>query len=136
VLGALEGICLAGVGLSSSTAVMVAGLVFAGFCNAAMGLVGATHRALAIPKSHRVRLLAAGNVSTQIAGAIGPAIVGIALAHWSVSAVYAGTGILMAISVLGFCLVPRFKEFLELGHEHVEDWYRLQYPHIFNNSSL
>ena len=130
-LGCLEGICLAYVGLSSSAVVMVAGLVLAGFCNASMALVGSTHRALAIPKSHRVRMLAASAVTTQIAGAAGPAIVGAALMHWSVSAVYAGFGILMAISVLGFCLIPRFKEFLELEHDDIVDWYPRQYPHVF-----
>lgn len=132
-LGCLEGICLAYVGLSSSAAVMVAGLILAGFCNASMALVGATHRALAIPKSHRVRVLAAGSVTTQIAGATGAAIVGGALEHWDVSVVYAGFGILMAISVLGFCLVPRFKEFLELDHEEIVDWYPRQYPHVFTD---
>ena len=131
-LGFLEGICLACVGLSSSGAFMVAGLVFAGFCNASMSMVGATHRALAIPQSHRVRMNAAGSMTTQIAGAVGPALVGAALVHWSVSVVYAGFGILMAMSVLGFVLVPRFKEFLELDHEHAVDWYSRQYPHLFN----
>lgn len=131
-LGCLEGVCLAYVGLSSSAAVMVAGLILAGFCNASMALVGATHRTLAIPRSHRVRMLAAGSVTTQIAGAAGPAIVGVALGHWSVSVVYAGFGILMAISVLGFCLVPRFKEFLDLDHEEIVDWYPRQYPHVFD----
>jgi MFS family permease len=131
-LGCLEGVCLAYVGLSSSATVMVAGLVFAGFCNASMALVGSTHRALAIPKSHRVRMLAAGSVTTQVAGAIGPAIVGAALVHWDVSVVYASFGVLMAISVLGFCVIPRFKEFLELEHDEIVDWYPRQYPHVFD----
>jgi hypothetical protein len=37
----------------------------------------------------------------------------------------------MAISVLGFLLVPRFKEFLELDHERVQNWYINEYPHVF-----
>ncbi|CAM4000938.1 MFS transporter [Roseateles saccharophilus] len=130
-LGCIEGLCLAGVGLAPSAAPMLAGLVFAGFCNATMALVGATHRALAIPRSHRVRMLAAGAVSTQVAGAAGPALVGIALAHWAVPAVYAGCGLLMAVSVLGLCRVPRLREFLELDHAHVVDWYPRQYPRVF-----
>lgn len=76
-------------------------------------------------------MLASGSVSTQVAGAIGPALVGVALAHWSVPVVYATFGALMAASVLGLLLVPRFKEFLALEHEHIEDWYARQYPHIF-----
>jgi MFS family permease len=130
-LGCLEGVCLALVGFATSPYAMAAGLVLAGFCNASMALVGATHRALAIPKSYRVRMLASGSVSTQVAGAIGPALVGVALARWSVPVVYATFGALMASSVLGFLLVPRFKEFLTLEHEHIEDWYALQYPHVF-----
>jgi len=130
-MGCLEGVCLAGVGLASSPAWMAAGLLVAGFCNAAMALVGATHRALAIPQSHRVRMLASGTVSTQVAGAIGPALVGLALAHQPVAVVYAGFGVLMALSVLGLLLVPRFREFLELGHADIEDWYVREYPHVF-----
>lgn len=130
-IGCLEGVCLAMVGFSTSPYAMAAGLVLAGFCNASMALVGATHRALAIPRSYRVRMLASGSVSTQVAGAIGPALVGVALAHWSVPVVYASFGALMAASVLGLLLVPRYKEFLSLEHEHIEDWYARQYPHIF-----
>jgi MFS family permease len=130
-LGCLEGVCLALVGFATSPYAMAAGLVLAGFCNASMALVGATHRALAIPKSYRVRMLASGSVSTQVAGALGPALVGVGLAHWSVPVVYATFGALMALSVFGFLLVPRFKEFLTLEHEHIEDWYARQYPHVF-----
>lgn len=130
-LGCLEGVCLALVGFATSPYAMAAGLVLAGFCNASMALVGATHRALAIPKSYRVRMLASGSVSTQVAGAIGPALAGAALAHWSVPVVYATFGALMSVSVLGFLFVPRFKEFLSLEHEHIEDWYARHYPHVF-----
>jgi hypothetical protein len=130
-LGCSEGMCLAVVGLSGSPYVMVAGLVAGGFCNASMALVGATHRALAIPRTHRVRMLASGTVATQIAGSIGAALVGATLSRWSVSIVYASFGILMASSVLGFLLVPRFKEFLELDHDRVQNWYVNEYPHVF-----
>jgi hypothetical protein len=37
----------------------------------------------------------------------------------------------MAGSVLGFLVVPRFKEFLALEHAQVADWYRVQYPGVF-----
>lgn len=130
-LGVLEGIALAMVGLCASPLPMLAGLMAAGFCNASMSLVGATHRALAIPREYRVRMLAAGSMSTQIAGAIGPALVGMALASYSVTLVYAAWGLLMAICVLGFLAVPRLKEFLTLEHEDIVDWYRRQYPGVF-----
>lgn len=131
-LGFCEGLALAVVGFASSPYWMVAGLVLTGFCNASMALVGATHRALAIPQSHRVRMFAASSMSTQVAGALGPALVGFALARWSVDAVYTAFGLLMATSVLGFLWVPRLKEFFSLGHEQVVDWYLHQYPKLFS----
>ncbi len=131
-LGFCEGIALAVVGFASSPYLVVAGLALTGFCNASMGLVGSTHRALAIPQSHRVRIFAASSMSTQVAGALGPALVGVALARWSVDAVYTAFGLLMAASVLGFLWVPRLKEFFSLGHEQVVDWYLHQYPQVFS----
>ena len=130
-LGFCEGISLAVVGFAHSPYLVVAGLALTGFCNASMGLVGATHRALAIPQSHRVRIFAASSMATQVAGALGPALAGMALARWSVDAVYTAFGLLMATSVLGFLWVPRLKEFLSLGHEQVLDWYAHQYPKVF-----
>ena len=58
-LGLFEGIALAAVGFVTSPYLMLTALAVAGFCNASMGLVGATHRALAVPKAYRVRMLAA-----------------------------------------------------------------------------
>lgn len=130
-LGVLEGLALAGVGWAASPGLLLAGLAVAGFCNAAMSLVGATHRALALPRDYRVRLIAAGSMTTQIAGVLGPALVGMALASHGVTAVYTAWGLLMAASVLGFLRVPRFREFLTLGHDEVDDWYRRQYPRAF-----
>lgn len=130
-LGFCEGLALAVVGFASSPYLVVAGLALTGFCNASMGLVGATHRALAIPQSHRVRIFGASSMATTVAGAIGPALVGMALARWSVDAVYTAFGLLMATSVLGFLWVPRLKEFFSLGHTQVVDWYLHQYPDVF-----
>jgi MFS family permease len=130
-LGFLEGIALASVGLAFDPYLMLLALTLAGICNAAMSLVGATHRALAMPKEYRVRMLAAGSMTTQTAGAIGPALVGAALTSFSVTWVYTACGLLMATCVLGFLAVPRFREFLSLRHDEIADWYRLQYPEIF-----
>lgn len=130
-LGVLEGLALAAVGTAASPGLLLAGLGVAGFCNAALSLVGATHRALAVPRDYRVRLFAASTMTTQIAGALGPALVGLALVQYSVSAVYTAWGLGMAACVLGFLRVPRFREFLSLGHTEVADWYRRQYPAVF-----
>ncbi len=130
-LGCLEGVALAVVGLAASPWLLVAGLAAAGFCNASMSLVGATHRALAIPREYRVRMFAAGAMATKVSGAIGPALVGAALVRFDVSRVYTAWGLAMAVSVLGFLAVPRLKEFLSLGHDEVADWYRTQYPAVF-----
>lgn len=130
-LGFFEGLALAVVGLAASPWLMLIGLATAGFCNASMGLVGATHRALAIPRDYRVRMFAAASMSTQVAGAIGPALVGMALARCSVTWVYTAWGLLMAACVLGLLAVPRLKEFLTLGHDEIADWYRRQYPAVF-----
>jgi predicted MFS family arabinose efflux permease len=130
-LGAFEGLCLAVVGLSWSPALLLVGLLMAGVCNASMSLVGATHRALAIPRRYRVRMLAAGTVTTQVAGALGPALVGLALHSLSVKSVYGSFGLLMAVCAMGLALVPRLKEFLNLEHTEVVDWYARQYPRVF-----
>jgi len=134
-IGLLEGVALAGVGFTANPFLMVVALAVSGFCNSSMSLVGATHRALAIPKAFRIRFAAASSMTTQVAGAIGPAIAGMALYHWSVNAVYGGFGLLMATSVLGFLWVPRLREFLNLSHEQIVDWYQHQYPSIFKSSS-
>lgn len=131
VVGVTEGIALAVAGFVDSPHVMTAALVVVGFCNACLGLIGATHRALAVPQAFRTRMYAATQMSTQFASVLGPALVGLALTRWSVDAVYTAAGLLMATSVLGFVLVPRFKEFLSTEHRQVVDWYALQYPEVF-----
>jgi hypothetical protein len=94
-------------------------------------LVGATHRALAIPREYCVRMFAAGSTTTQVAGAIGPALAGMVLTSHSVTLVYTAWGLLMAACVLGLLLVPRLKEFLTLGHDEIANWYCLLYPALF-----
>jgi predicted MFS family arabinose efflux permease len=130
-LGICEGVALAVVGVAASPWLMLAALLAAGFCNAAMSLVGATHRALAIPQEYRVRMFAAGSMTTRVAGAIGPALVGMALEICSVTWVYTAWGLMMAVCVLGFLAVPRLKEFLTVGHDEIADRYRHQYPAVF-----
>ncbi|UTH75615.1 MFS transporter [Chromobacterium sp. IIBBL 290-4] len=133
-VGLLEGLAFAAAGFAPSGAWLLGALLAAGFCNAAMSLVGATHRSLALPKDYRVRLYAVSALCTQTAGAIGPALVGAALLHWSVGAVYGAAGLLMMASVPGMLWVPRFREFLTLNHEQATDWYRREYPQVFGEA--
>ena len=130
-LGMLEGLAFAAAGFSPSGGGLLVALVLGGFCNAAMSLVGATHRSLALPKDYRVRLSAVSSMSTQLAGAIGPALIGAALLRYSVDMVYGMAGLLMAASCLGYLWVPRFRAFLSLEHEQAADWYRREYPQVF-----
>ena len=131
LVGVLEGLALALVGLAAAPWLMVAALVAAGFCNACLGLIGATHRALAVPRAFRSRMVAAQATATQLAGAIGPLLVGVALARWNVDVVYTAFGLAMAPILLGFTLVPRFKEFLTMEHGQIVDWYAREYPEVF-----
>ncbi|QEL57342.1 MFS transporter [Chromobacterium paludis] len=130
-LGMLEGLCFAAAGFSPSAPWLLAALVAGGFCNAAMSLVGATHRSLGLPLDYRVRLSAVSSMSTQLAGAIGPALIGVALSRCSVATVYGAAGLLMMLSCLGYLWVPRFSEFLSLEHGQAADWYRREYPQVF-----
>jgi len=131
---AAEGLLLAFVGWTQTPLLLVLGFVGAGFANTAMSLVGATHRALAIPQEFRVRINAVNMMSTQVAGAIGPALAGIALLHWQLNSVYTAFGLVAAVLACGFIGVPRSREFFGLDHEQVKDWYRLQYPAGFATS--
>ncbi|MQQ99886.1 MFS transporter [Glaciimonas sp. GS1] len=126
-----EGLALAVVGYASSPWLLVMAFLCAGIANATFVLVGQTHRTLAVPKNFRVRMTAVNIMTTNIAGTLGPAIAGIALLHWHLNTVYITFGVLAALSAGAFMFVPRVREFLELEHHEVKDWYGHQYPEIF-----
>ena len=130
-----EGIILAIVGHTQLPVLLVIGFACAGFANTCMSLVGATHRALAIPTEFRVRMSSVNVMSTQIANAIGPALAGIALLHFPLDTVYPAFGLVAAVLASGFLLVPRSREFFGLGHEEVTGWYRREYPAGFAGSA-
>jgi MFS family permease len=100
-------------------------------CNAATALVGKTHRMLARPLAFRARMSAAAIMMTQVSQTLGPAIAGVALAHWSVRSVYVAFGLLSAASAAGFFLVPGFRAFMALDHDAVDNWYGRTYPMVF-----
>jgi MFS family permease len=129
-----EGLALAASGWAHTPVVLLLTLACVGFANAAMGLVGATHRSLAIPQDFRVRILAASMVTTQVAGILGPTIAGTALTHWTVGEVYTTFGLAHCLFAFGFVLIPRSREFFALDHDQVKDWFREEYPHAFASS--
>ena len=127
----VQGTALALAGLTSSGPWLVAGFAVAGFMNAAMVLVGLTHRMLARPQAYRARMVAGAVTTTHIAGMIGPALAGIALLHASVAMVFAGFGLLGALAALGLAAVPGFRAFMALDHEAVDNFYGRNFPQAF-----
>ena len=128
---ALMGLALALAGLTSDRHVLVGCFVVVGICAATTTLVGKTHRMLARPLAYRARMSAAAIMTVQVSQTLGPAIAGVALAHWSVRIVYVVFGLLSAASALGFFLVPGFRAFMALEHAEVDDWYGRTYPEAF-----
>lgn len=128
---AVTGLALAVAGWTDDRHVLVATFVVVGVCNAAMTLVGKTHRMLARPLAFRARMSAAAIMSVQLSMTLGPAIAGVALMHWSVKIVYVVFGLLSAASALGFFLIPGFRAFMALEHAEVDNWYGKNYPKVF-----
>jgi hypothetical protein len=71
-------------------------------------------------------------MATQISGSIGPAIAGVALAKYDLSAVYIAFGLLGGGISGAIAFVPGFKKFMAVDHTHANDWYVKQYPHAFD----
>jgi len=127
----LMGVAFAVAGWTRDPGVLVAMFVLAGVCNAAMTLVGKTHRMLARPLAFRARMSSAAIMTTQVSQTLGPAIAGVALAHAGVRAVYVGFGLASVVSALGFFLIPGFRAFMALEHDEVDNWYGRTYPEAF-----
>lgn len=128
---AVQGIGLALAGAASGGEWVVAALFVVGFANSCGVLVGQTHRLLAIPQAFRARIGSVGIMAMTVAGAIGPALAGLALTQWSVSTVYIAFGLLAALSALGFLFVPDFRTLLQLDHDQIKDWYAQRHPELF-----
>ena len=69
--------------------------------------------------------------TTQVASALGPALAGAALVHWSVGAVFAAFGVSGGMLSLGLMLVPGFRHFMALDHQAAEGWYAKACPQAF-----
>ena len=131
---AVQGLALALAGATSHATLLVAGFVVAGFMNAAMVLVGMTHRMLARPQAFRARMVASAVATTNIASMIAPALAGVALLHLPVAAVFVAFGLAGGFCALGLSLVPGFREFMALGHEQVDNFYGRHFPQAFSES--
>jgi MFS family permease len=127
----LQGLALALAGATGSPVLLVACFALAGALNAAMTLVGKTHRMLARPLAYRSRMIASAVTTTHVAGMIGPALAGLALLHAGVAAVYVVFGVLGGLSALTLAFVPGFRAFMALGHEQVDNYYERTYPRAF-----
>ena len=128
---AVQGVVLALAGATSSGPLLVAGFVIAGLMNAAMVLVGLTHRMLARPQAFRARMVASAIATTNVASMIGPALAGVALLHLPVAAVFVAFGLTGAFCALGLGLVPGFRAFMALDHEQVDNFYGRHFPQAF-----
>ncbi|HEY9026207.1 MAG TPA: MFS transporter [Burkholderiaceae bacterium] len=131
---ALMGVAFAVAGWTGDRHVLVAMFALAGACNAAITLVGKTHRMLARPLAFRARMSSAAIMTTQVSQTLGPAIAGVALAHASVRAVYLAFGLGSVVSALGFFLIPGFRAFMALEHDEVDNWYGRTYPQVFERA--
>ncbi|MGQ5523324.1 hypothetical protein ACUHMQ_08695 [Chitinimonas sp. PSY-7] len=67
----------------------------------------------------------------QVASAIGPGLAGAALLQLSVAQVYVVFGLAQFACAFGYCIVPRYREFLALDHETVKGWYGREYQLAF-----
>jgi len=131
----VQGLALAVAGLTSSGPWLVACFGVAGLMNAAMVLVGLTHRMLARPQAYRARMVAGAVTTTHIASMIGPALAGVALLHAHVGAVFLGFGLVGAFAALGLAVVPGFRAFMALDHEAVDNFYQRNFPQAFSDAA-
>ena len=131
---ALIGLALTLAGSTSNRHVLVACFALVGIGAATTTLVGKTHRMLARPLAYRARMSAAAIMTVQISQALGPAIAGVALTHWSVRTVYVVFGLLSAASALGFFLIPGFRDFMGLEHDEVDNFYARAFPQAFDRT--
>ncbi|MDN3578881.1 MFS transporter [Chitinimonas viridis] len=130
----LEGLALALAGFTSNPYLLVICYAVTGVGLAMVMLVGQTHRMLAIPEDFRARIVAVSMMVMQIAGTLGPGLAGIALTSIPVREVYVVFGLAEFVFAFGYFLVPRYREFLALGHEEVRGWYGRQFPGAFRRA--
>lgn len=127
----VQGLALAAIGLTSRAGLLVLLFALVGFSNAAVSLVGMTHRTLARPREFRARMSAGSIITSQVAAAIGPALAGLALTRWPVHGVYFAFGLAGGIAALSLAAVPGFRAFMAIDHDAVDGWYERAHPEVF-----
>jgi len=127
----VQGASLVLAGLASNPWLFAASLLLTGLSLSVISLAGSAHRTLARPPAFRARMSSLSILSFQVAASVGPAIAGACLVRWNISTVYVGFGVLAASFASLLLMVPRFREFMGLSHDHVEGWYERSYPHVF-----
>jgi len=128
----IQGASLILAGLATNPWLFAASLLLTGLSLSVSALAGSAHRTLARPPAFRARMSSLTILSFQVAASVGPVIAGACLARWSISVVYVGFGVLAGSFAFFLLVVPRFREFMGLSHEHVEGWYERSYPHVFS----
>lgn len=128
---AIEGLCLMWVGWAREPLWLLPAFAGFGLCIAVVQMVGHTHRMLAMPPDFRARMTAVNMMVMQVAGVLGPALAGGALAWVSVHQVYLAFGLALAVAAWGYRRVPGMREFLNRPHAEVEGLYARQHPGLF-----
>jgi MFS family permease len=130
----VQGLALALAGAATNGPALVASFAVAGFMNAALVLVGKTHRMLARPQAFRARMVASAVTTMNVAGTIGPALAGAALTRVAVGPVFVVFGLVGGFAAFGLALVPGFRAFLTLDHEAVDNYYGRTWPQAFSDA--
>lgn len=133
VAALVQGLALGLAGITMIPELLVASFAVVGFSNAAITLVGLTHRTLARPVAYRARMSAGSMMTSQVAASLGPALAGAALTRWPVEQVYLGFGVLGGVAALSLAAVPGFRAFMAMSHEEVEGWYGRAHPRAFGD---
>jgi len=128
----MQGLSLAWVGYLQNPWLLLVAFMLCGLANSVAVLIGMTHRMLARPQAYRGRMSSVAMMASQLAGSIGPAIAGMALAQYDLNAVYISFGLLGGAVAGAIAFVPGFKALITLDHAQVENWYAKQYPHAFD----
>ena len=128
----MQGVALAAVGYLQNPWFLLLAFMVCGFFNSVAVLIGMTHRMLARPQAYRGRMSAVAMMATQISASIGPAMAGMALTQFSLTAVYMAFGLLGAAFAGAMAFVPGFRALIALDHAQVENWYAKHYPQAFD----
>jgi len=132
--GVLSGISIVIMGRFSDPIIFSILYFIIGFSGSVSATVGATHRLLATPQDFRVRLSATSVMVTMMAGAISPSMAGISANYFGPASTYTLYGAMIILLSSLYYLIPRCREFFNLDHNSVKDWYLREYPEAFSRS--